>query len=54
MHALAFLSKRALHHTLEGHINAVRAAKKIPVPVVMTREEVAARGAPTAAGQVAL
>ena len=35
MHALAFLSKRALHHTLEGHINAVRAAKKIPVPVVL-------------------
>src|SRR6266849_9398901 len=41
MNALVFLSKRVLHHALEGHINAVRAAKKINVPVVMTREEVA-------------
>jgi integron integrase len=39
MHALVFLSKRVLHHALEGRIHAVRAAKKITVPVVMTREE---------------
>ena len=42
MNALVFLYKRVLNHTLEGRINAVRAAKKITVPVVMTREEVAA------------
>jgi integron integrase len=42
MNALVFLYKRVLNHTLEGHINAVRAAKKINVPVVMTRAEVAA------------
>src|SRR6266571_2034675 len=42
MNALVFLYKRVLHHALEGHINAVRAHKKITVPVVMTREEVAA------------
>jgi integron integrase len=41
MNALVFLYKRVLNHALEGHINAVRAAKKINVPVVMTREEVA-------------
>jgi integron integrase len=42
MIALVFLYKRVLHHTMEGSINAVRADKKINVPVVMTREEVAA------------
>jgi integron integrase len=42
MNALVFLYKRVLNHTLEGRINAVRAAKKINVPVVMTRDEVAA------------
>jgi site-specific recombinase XerD len=42
MHALVFLYTRVLHHTMEGHINAVRADKKINAPVVMTREEVAA------------
>jgi integron integrase len=42
MNALVFLYKRVHHHTMEGHINAVRADKKINVPVVMTREEVAA------------
>jgi site-specific recombinase XerD len=42
MDALVFLYQRVLHHTLEGRINAVRADKKINVPVVMTREEVAA------------
>src|SRR6266699_387270 len=42
MNALVFLYKRVLHHALEGRIHAARAAKKINVPVVMTREEVAA------------
>jgi len=42
MNALVFLYKRVLNRTLEGRINAVRADKKISVPVAMTREEVAA------------
>jgi integron integrase len=42
MNALVFLYKRVLNHALLGSINAVRADKKINVPVVMTREEVAA------------
>src|SRR2546426_6744155 len=42
MNALVFLDKRVLNHAMEGRINAVRADKKITVPVVMTREEVAA------------
>jgi integron integrase len=42
MNALVFLYKRVLNHTLPGSIDAVRADKKINVPVVMTREEVAA------------
>ena len=42
MNALVFLYKRVLTHALQGSINAVRADKKINVPVVMTREEVAA------------
>ena len=42
MNALVFLYKRALNHPLQDSINAVRADKKINVPVVMTREEVAA------------
>jgi len=41
MNALVFLYKRVLNQALPGRINAVRAAKKINVPVVMTREEVA-------------
>jgi integron integrase len=41
MHALVFLYKRVLHHPLEDRINAVRADKKVNVPVVMTRDEVA-------------
>ena len=41
MNALVFLYKRVLNHALEDRINAVRADKKINVPVVMTREEVA-------------
>ena len=42
MNALVFLYKRVLNHALEDRIHAVRAAKKINVPVVMTREAVAA------------
>jgi integron integrase len=42
MNALVFLYTRVLTHALEGRITAVRADKKIHVPVVMTREEVAA------------
>ena len=42
MNALVFLYKRVLNHPLDEAINAVRADKKINVPVVMTREEVAA------------
>jgi integron integrase len=41
MNALVFLYKRVLNHAMEDRINAVRAAKKINIPVVMTREEVA-------------
>lgn len=42
MNALVFLYKRVLKHALPGSIDAVRAPKKVTVPVVMTREEVAA------------
>jgi integron integrase len=42
MNALVFLYKRVLNHALPGSINTVRADKKVNVPVVMTREEVAA------------
>ncbi len=42
MNALVFLYKRALHHELPERINAMRASKKINVPVVMTRDEVGA------------
>src|SRR5712692_10536039 len=42
MNALVFLYKRVLNQALEDRINAVRADKKINVPVVMTRDEVAA------------
>jgi integron integrase len=41
MNALVFLYKRVLNQVMDGRIAAVRAAKKINVPVVMTREEVA-------------
>ena len=40
--ALVFLYKRVLNHALGGRIDAVRADKKLNVPVVMTRDEVAA------------
>jgi hypothetical protein len=42
MNALVFLYKRVLNHPLEDRINAIRADKKVNVPVVMTREEIAA------------
>ena len=42
MHALVFLDTRVLTHALPGRIDAVRADKTITVPVVMTREAVAA------------
>jgi hypothetical protein len=42
MHALVFLYKRLRNHAMQGRINAVRVDKKINVPVVMTRDEVAA------------
>jgi len=41
MNALVFLYKRVLRQSMEGPINAVRADKKINVPVVITRDEVA-------------
>jgi integrase len=42
MNALVVLDKRVLNHAMEGGINAVRADQQLNVPVVMTREEVAA------------
>ena len=42
MNALIFLYKRVLKLSVEGDINAVRADRKVHVPVVMTREEGAA------------
>jgi site-specific recombinase XerD len=42
MNALVFLYKRVLNHALQDRINAVRADRKINVPVVMSRDEVAA------------
>lgn len=41
MNALVFLYKKVLQEPLDGAINAVRAPRKVNVPVVMTREEVA-------------
>jgi integron integrase len=41
MNALVFLYKHVLKQPLNQEINAVRASRKINVPVVMTREEVA-------------
>lgn len=40
MNALVFLYKKVLKQPLKEEINAVRAAKKINIPVVMTRDEV--------------
>ena len=42
MNALVFLYKRVLNLSMDGSINAIHADKKVNVPVVMTREEVAA------------
>ncbi len=42
LNALVFLYKRVLKHAMQGSIDAVRANRKRNVPVVMTREEVAA------------
>ena len=42
LNALVFLYKRVLKHAMQGSIDAVRAERKRNVPVVMTREEVAA------------
>lgn len=41
MNALVFLYKRVLGTALEGRIDALRAQRKVNVPVVLTREEVA-------------
>ena len=41
MNALVFLYKHVLKQTLEQGINAIRASRKVKIPVVMTREEVA-------------
>jgi site-specific recombinase XerD len=41
MNALVFLYKHVLKQPLDQEINAVRASRKINIPVVMTREEVA-------------
>lgn len=41
MNALIFLYKQVLKNPLHESINAVRAARKVNVPIVMTREEVA-------------
>lgn len=40
MNALVFLYKRVLRRPLDKEINAVRADRKVNVPVVLTREEV--------------
>ena len=40
MNALVFLYKHVLKEPLDKEINAVRAPRKVTVPVVMTREEV--------------
>jgi len=42
MNALVLLYKRALNPALPARINALRASKKLNVPVVITRDEVAA------------
>lgn len=40
MNALVFLYKHVLKEPLNKEINAIRASRKVTVPVVMTREEV--------------
>ena len=39
MNALVFPHERVLNHPLEGRIHAVRADRKLNVPVLMTRDE---------------
>jgi integron integrase len=41
MNALVFLYKRVLNQSMDGSIDAIRADRKVNIPVVMTREEVA-------------
>jgi integron integrase len=41
MNALVFLYKRVLNRSMDGSIDAIRADRKVNIPVVMTREEVA-------------
>lgn len=41
MTALVFLYKRVLNQSLDGSIDAIQACRKVNVPVLMTREEVA-------------
>jgi site-specific recombinase XerD len=41
MNALVFLYKKVLNRPLDAAIDAVRADRKVNVPVVLTREEVA-------------
>ena len=41
MNARVFLYKRVLKLSLDGEINAIRASKKVNVPVVLTKEETA-------------
>jgi integrase len=41
MNALVFLYKHVLKYPLDKEINAVRAPRKIKIPVVMTREGIA-------------
>jgi integron integrase len=40
MNALVFLYKKVLKESLEGSIDAVRAPKRVNIPVVMTRDEI--------------
>jgi hypothetical protein len=46
MNALVFLYKRVLNQAMDGSIEAIRADRKVNVPVVMTREEVATSAPP--------
>jgi hypothetical protein len=41
MNALVFRYKRVLNQTMDESIDAIRAYRKVNIPVVMTREEVA-------------
>lgn len=41
MNALVFRYERVLNQTMDGSIDAIRAYRKVNIPVVMTREEAA-------------